>query len=237
MIHGTESDFVAFMASTLAVILLLILTFKSTLDKFANLGLFLATTSLALATVYLAWGARDSETHQLRAFVYADHADWHHVQKEEAESLMMLGIGGYGKRTKDIVEINVFIQNGGNTEATNLRVQIACTPARGVDEPFRLFRWDDNVAKPDFLGPQQTKEIGPCAELSAQQVGANAMGLGPGPMYILGEMRYGDVFNRGPHVTQFAWELRFFNEDLANLNGRAVSVGRYNCTDDACPAH
>jgi hypothetical protein len=113
-------------------------------------------------------------------------------------------------------------------------VQIYCPPPPNgtLDDPFTLFRWNEKDAKPDFLGPQQTKEIGPCAELSPQEVSANAMGLAR--RFILGEMRYDDIFRSGPHVTQFAWELRFFNEDVANLKGRAVSVGRHNCTDDAC---
>jgi hypothetical protein len=231
-------EFIAFLMAALAGIVVLTLAFDLKPNTFAGLGTALATVILALATIYLAWNADKQiavmETDQ-RAFVYAERVAWHKVQKEEAQNLMLMGLLGYGKNVRNIVEITVVLQNSGRSEPTDLLVQIACpTPDRKVDDPFDLFNWEEQKAAPEFLGPSQTKEIGPCAELSATDVTANAMGLAP--RYVLGEIRYHDVFNSDrPHVTQFAMGLRFFGEDLDNLAGRAVSVGRHNCTDTACP--
>jgi hypothetical protein len=170
-----------------------------------------------------------------RAFVHFEKVDWHYVEKEQYTTFMPMAMPGHGLNKRKVVEITIWLTNTGNTPTSTLLIDIICPkPDHKVDEPFSLFSWDQGRAIQQVIGPKQTVEIGPCDNLSPQDVGANAAGFVP--RYVIGEIRYRDTVEaERDRRTQFALQLRFFNEDLDTLKGRAVAVGKHNCTDDNCP--
>jgi hypothetical protein len=165
-----------------------------------------------------------------RAFVYLDKVVWRTVEKDTTPRVIA---GGVQQVTK-VVEIAIVLTNNGNTAAA-ITVDQTCPGSENpVPEPFTLFTWDDTMAIQQIIGPKQTIEIALCAELTDDDVARNAPGFIL--QYIVGEIRYHDLVEpNNNRFTQFAMQLRFFNEDLADLHGRAVAIGKHNCTEQNCP--
>lgn len=179
-------------------------------------------TALATAGIvwiaYWQWDALVKTDRTLREgqrpFVYLEKVDWHYAIKEGAvDTMMLMGVGGYVKNTKNIVEITIHMTNSGAATAASVAVHYTCTPLTdNPSEPFDSFKWDESKAVRQPIGPKQTIEFAPCAELMPQDITANAMGLVH--RYIIGEARYDDA--GGHRWTQFAQQLRFFGEDVTN---------------------
>ena len=146
--------------------------------------------------------------------------------------MALMGVGGVIKSNRNVVEITVHITNSGSTGAASVSIYYTCDVlTNNPSDPFDAFKWDDKKAIRQPLGPKQTIELAPCAELTPVNIKDNAMGIVP--RYIIGEARY----ESGRRWTQFAQLLRFFGEDVTNLQGRAVAVGRHNCTEEQNDCH
>jgi hypothetical protein len=192
------------------------------------------TGAILAAAIYTAWISHRTFVAGQRAFVHLDKVDWHPVEKEQYTNAWPFMLG-HGLDKRKVVEITIWLTNSGNTPASPLFVDTICPKSDSkVQEPFSLFSWNKSRAIEQVIGPKQTIEIGPCDNLSPEDIGKNAAGFIP--RYVIGEIRYRDLVEpERERITQFALQLRFFNEDLDALKGRSLPVGKHNCTDDNCP--
>ncbi len=144
------------------------------------------------------------------------------------------------QQTEQVVQFSFAFGNSGNSDTKRLVVSTQCVrkgPPAQPEEPFSLFKWDDNEARPLTIAPKQTVIVRGGAGCTLTQDEVFDFRMGIVHLYVVGEARYGDRFDEGrPFVTQFAFEMSVLagEDDLSKFSASGLAVGRHNCTDDDC---
>src|SRR5262249_4210328 len=121
------------------------------------------------------------------------------------------------------------------------RVNIGCLRPRGPDgtfiqqsktPPISVYESDNNPVSTVF-GPKQSKEFGPCAQISQSDL--VDIGSGAFRFVVVGEVDYRDVFDPSTwHKTFFSQQVIVVESNLDNFSARFTDYA-LNCADSECP--
>jgi hypothetical protein len=122
-----------------------------------------------------------------------------------------------------------------------MTVRIACGLAGKLEDPFEILDRDQATEVPRFIGAMQPISIG-----------ADSCNFKPGnqelearirtdPVFLAGEIRYGDLVRDEVHVTQFGHRMVItdFGKDnrIASISATTEPDGGHNRADDECPGY
>jgi hypothetical protein len=139
-----------------------------------------------------------------RAFVYFDGATFEAAHTlAPPESKGRVALFNLPSSTPLIIAARFTLRNEGGTATSKARVVLDCKKLPYADrvhqeEPFSLFRWDEEGAVSEIIGPKQSIVVGPCemsGDCSYLFYGRNPI-LGPSSTVAFGTRTYYSIRSR-----------------------------------------
>jgi hypothetical protein len=157
----------------------------------------------------------------------------------DAYKIISVDTGRYGPGK--VVGLSFNVVNNGNVSTKRFRALAICKralPGEAKNEPFDFFRWEEDKAVPDVVGPKQQKAVSDCSFTPDEIRKIAAFEL---IVYLLAEVRYQDRLDPSKtRRTRMSEQLAIshVSEDkdgVIHFYSSSQNVGRNNCADEDCP--